>query len=73
MRIENYLGFPTGVIGSELAERAVVQASKFGTRLPVPTPVAECKRLKAERARTLHIEVPAKADPAKEVPTLKLD
>jgi thioredoxin reductase (NADPH) len=39
MRIENYLGFPTGVSGSELAERAVVQAGKFGARLPVPTPV----------------------------------
>jgi thioredoxin reductase (NADPH) len=39
MRIENYLGFPTGVSGSELAERAIVQAGKFGARLPVPTPV----------------------------------
>jgi thioredoxin reductase (NADPH) len=39
MRIENYLGFPTGVTGSELADRAVLQAHKFGAILSVPTPV----------------------------------
>ena len=35
-RIENYLGFPAGVSGSELTQRATVQAAKFGARLNVP-------------------------------------
>ena len=35
-RIENYLGFPAGVSGSELAQRASVQAAKFGASLTVP-------------------------------------
>jgi thioredoxin reductase (NADPH) len=34
-RIENYLGFPTGISGQELATRAQIQAQKFGARLLV--------------------------------------
>ncbi len=34
-RIENYLGFPTGVAGQELAQKALVQAEKFGAELAV--------------------------------------
>ena len=36
MRIENYLGFPTGLTGAELTDRATLQASKFGASLSVP-------------------------------------
>jgi thioredoxin reductase (NADPH) len=35
-RIENYLGFPTGIAGSDLTQRALVQAEKFGARLTAP-------------------------------------
>ncbi|WP_329377810.1 FAD-dependent oxidoreductase [Streptomyces sp. NBC_01716] len=35
-RIENYLGFPTGISGGGLVERAVVQARKFGVAITVP-------------------------------------
>jgi thioredoxin reductase (NADPH) len=46
-RIENYLGFPTGISGSELAERAIIQASRFGARMVVP---AKAVGLRAENA-----------------------
>jgi len=36
MSIQNYLGFPTGIPGSELADRAAIQARRLGARLVVP-------------------------------------
>jgi thioredoxin reductase (NADPH) len=35
-KIENYLGFPTGLSGRELADRASIQALKFGVRMATP-------------------------------------
>ena len=43
-RIENYLGFPTGISGHALAARAFTQAQKFGAEIAIPVSVAslEC-------------------------------
>jgi thioredoxin reductase (NADPH) len=38
-RIENYLGFPTGLSGSDLARRAVAQAQRFGVEILAPQEV----------------------------------
>ncbi len=38
-RIENYLGFPTGVTGSELTRRAITQAQRLGAEFIVPLEV----------------------------------
>jgi len=38
-RIENYLGFPTGVSGGDLTQRATVQAQKFGASFSSPCTV----------------------------------
>lgn len=45
-KIENYLGFPTGVSGQELAERATWQAQKFGAKIALARAIVElrCKR-----------------------------
>ncbi len=39
-RIENYLGFPTGLSGFDLARRAVAQARRFGVEILAPQEVA---------------------------------
>jgi thioredoxin reductase (NADPH) len=43
-KIENYLGFPTGISGQELAQRAVTQAVKFGTRMANPVEAVALER-----------------------------
>ena len=43
-RIENYLGFPRGIAGSELARSAMLQAVKFGARLVSPRSVTSLSR-----------------------------
>ena len=45
-KIENYLGFPTGLSGQELAARAIAQTEKFGARMMVAHSVArlDCAR-----------------------------
>ncbi|WP_116138372.1 FAD-dependent oxidoreductase [Trinickia diaoshuihuensis] len=43
-RIENYLGFPTGISGQALAARAYQQALKFGAHLAIPSRVVDVAR-----------------------------
>ena len=44
-RIENYMGFPTGISGGDLVWRGEVQAMKFGTRFALPRRVATLEHL----------------------------
>jgi thioredoxin reductase (NADPH) len=50
-RIENYLGFPSGVSGAELIRRAVTQARRFGTEVLAPVSVSGLRT--SGRARVL--------------------
>lgn len=48
-RIENYMGFPTGISGADLVWRGEVQAMKFGTRFVLPRRVASLEPLDGGR------------------------
>ena len=54
-RIENYLGFPTGISGQALAGRALVQAQKFGAEVAIANSAI---RLRCE-PKPFEIELPA--------------
>ncbi len=43
-RIENYMGFPTGISGADLVWRGEIQAMKFGTRFAMPNRVSAVVR-----------------------------
>ncbi len=43
-RIENYMGFPTGISGADLIYRGQIQAMKFGTRFAMPRRVERLQR-----------------------------
>ena len=56
-RIENYLGFPTGITGQALAGRAYVQAQKFGAEMLIPARVDgfDCRRDDPDGALALRL------------------
>jgi thioredoxin reductase (NADPH) len=52
-RIENYLGFPAGLSGAELADRAALQAEKFGAHFAIPAEAVALEREDGFRTVTL--------------------
>jgi len=46
-KIENYLGFPTGISGLALASRALVQAQSLAPKFAPPTPPISCAAIRA--------------------------
>jgi thioredoxin reductase (NADPH) len=54
-RIENYLGFPTGISGQALAGRAYTQAEKFGARMLIPAEVTHLDCEAAARGEPLKL------------------
>jgi thioredoxin reductase (NADPH) len=56
-RIENYLGFPTGISGMALAGRAFNQAQKFGAEIAIPLPVGKLDCGGAARHEPFHLHI----------------
>ena len=56
-RIENYLGFPTGISGMALAGRAYVQAQKFGAEVMIPMEASRLDCSRADPDRALRVQL----------------
>jgi len=56
-RIENYLGFPTGISGQALAGRAFIQAQKFGAKMIIPAEAVrlDCSLAESEGVFAVHL------------------
>jgi thioredoxin reductase (NADPH) len=66
-RIENYLGFPTGVSGMALMARAYNQAQKFGADLAIPDEVGDLEELAEPAPRRFRLTVGEEAAVARAV------
>ena len=56
-RIENYLGFPTGISGQALSGRAYTQAQKFGARMLIPADIEALECDSPEPGAPLHVRM----------------
>ncbi len=56
-RIENYLGFPTGISGMALMARAYNQAQKFGVEMAIPDEASLLGNGAGDESRTYHLRV----------------
>ncbi|WP_309662083.1 FAD-dependent oxidoreductase [Sphingomonas sp.] len=54
-RIENYLGFPTGISGMALMGRAYSQAQKFGVEMAIPDEATSLETAGAKQPLTIHL------------------
>ena len=60
-RIENYLGFPTGISGQRLASRAQLQALKFGVQFAISREVVSAEQVDGVHQLTLAVGAPVRS------------